>query len=208
MCDMFVKNMKVHMKLNHKGKKLKFCGFQHQSSLSPSKKSSLQLSEDKEKGKEWPKSAAQKKGLSSNSSDTNNELILEDPHGLGHTCGLCGKRFGGKRSMEYCKAHIEYNHTSTVFACDVCKKGFKCKKALRSHQTHVHVDCLTPAIKKEKRELGEKNPSNTLAVALLAAIDKDTIEGRMKIRKVDSIVTFEHDKIKIEVKAEIKEEPT
>ena len=26
-CDMFVKNMKVHMKLNHKGKKRKLSGF-------------------------------------------------------------------------------------------------------------------------------------------------------------------------------------
>ena len=44
LCDMFVKNIKVHLKLNHKGKKPKISGFQHQSSssLALSKKNALQ----------------------------------------------------------------------------------------------------------------------------------------------------------------------
>eukprot|EP00092_Neocalanus_flemingeri_P037136 GFUD01040424.1.p1 GENE.GFUD01040424.1~~GFUD01040424.1.p1 ORF type:complete len:329 (+),score=97.53 GFUD01040424.1:162-1148(+) len=83
------------------------------------------------------RSTEENKGQPS-SPDTINEQILEDPHGLGFTCALCGKGFG--LNKRHCRRHIKnfHNQTGAVLACDICQKCYKNKDSLRHHQRTTH----------------------------------------------------------------------
>ena len=64
--------------------------------------------------------------------------IIEDPLGLGFTCGLCGRGFGSDKG--HCKRHIKNVHskTTTSLACDFCQKSYKNYDTLKAHQRATH----------------------------------------------------------------------
>jgi len=67
-----------------------------------------------------------------------NENILDDPNGLGFTCGLCGKCFG--LNKHHCRRHIKnfHNLAVTVLRCDVCMKTYKNNDSLKNHLRITH----------------------------------------------------------------------
>ena len=73
-----------------------------------------------------------------NQNENINDQILEDPAGLGYTCTLCGKGFGANRN--HCRSYIKnyHNQSTTMLACDICKKCYKNKDSLRHHQRTTH----------------------------------------------------------------------
>ena len=66
------------------------------------------------------------------------ENIIEDPLGLGFTCGLCGRGFGSEKG--HCKRHIKNVHskTSSALSCDFCQKSYKNYDTLKAHQRATH----------------------------------------------------------------------
>eukprot|EP00091_Calanus_sinicus_P009865 TRINITY_DN22928_c0_g1_i1.p1 TRINITY_DN22928_c0_g1~~TRINITY_DN22928_c0_g1_i1.p1 ORF type:complete len:118 (-),score=30.18 TRINITY_DN22928_c0_g1_i1:38-391(-) len=66
------------------------------------------------------------------------ENIIEDPLGLGFTCGLCGRGFGSEKG--HCKRHIKNVHskTTTALSCDFCQKSYKNYDTLKAHQRASH----------------------------------------------------------------------
>ena len=67
-----------------------------------------------------------------------NGNILDDPHGLGFTCALCGKGFGVNK--HHCRRHIKnfHNLAVTVLRCDVCMKTYKNNDSLKNHLRITH----------------------------------------------------------------------
>ena len=72
------------------------------------------------------------------SSEGINENIIDDPQGLGFTCGLCGKGFGVNR--HHCRRHIKNSHkqVTEVLSCDYCQRTYKNKDSLKDHQRKNH----------------------------------------------------------------------
>jgi hypothetical protein len=66
------------------------------------------------------------------------ENILDDPEGLGFTCGLCGKGFGANK--KHCKRHIINFHSANkaTLGFDFCNKTYKNYDSLRHHQRTQH----------------------------------------------------------------------
>jgi len=66
------------------------------------------------------------------------EHIVEDPYGLGFSCGLCGRGFGSEKG--HCKRHIKNVHSkiSSALSCDFCQKSYKNYDTLKAHQRASH----------------------------------------------------------------------
>ena len=66
------------------------------------------------------------------------EHIVEDPFGLGFSCGLCGRGFGSEKG--HCKRHIKNVHSkiSSALSCDFCQKSYKNYDTLKAHQRASH----------------------------------------------------------------------
>ncbi|CAH1792017.1 unnamed protein product [Owenia fusiformis] len=52
-----------------------------------------------------------------------------------HVCNICGLKFQGKHYLDY---HYRYKHQSEGNVCKFCKKSFKNKKCLQTHEIRVH----------------------------------------------------------------------